>query len=170
MKFWDEISCNSPSNLLGINECKTLMYARVLIIICIITLDQYYFSEEYYSRGIFSPFLCLVILLLVLPSNFIVARVKIRDSKICFNFKHDCIFYFIDIYSSQMINSPPFPPSFFFLLQIQNRMLDVSRTASYEIILVHLSVCQSVCPFLRPSLSFFKIGSLVFSDIVHDDR
>ena len=50
--------------------------------------------------GTFSPFLCLAILRLVLPSNFIVARVKIRDSKICFNFKHDCIFYFIDIYSS----------------------------------------------------------------------
>ena len=35
--------------------------------------------------------------------------------------------------------------------------LGVSRTASYEITLV------------RPLLSFFKIGSLVFSDIVHDD-
>ena len=26
-----------------------------------------------------------------------------------------------------------------------------------------------VCPFVRPSLSFLKIGSLVFPDIVHDD-
>ena len=43
--------------------------------------------------------------------------------------------------------------------------LDVSRTASYEITLVHLSVHPSV----RPSLSFLKIESLVFSDIVHDD-
>ena len=43
--------------------------------------------------------------------------------------------------------------------------LDVSRTASYEITLVHLSVC----PYVRPSLSFLKIGSLVFSDIAHDD-
>ena len=43
--------------------------------------------------------------------------------------------------------------------------LDVSRTASYEIILVRLSVCLSI----RPSLNFLKIGSLVFSDIGHDD-
>ena len=39
--------------------------------------------------------------------------------------------------------------------------LDVSRTASYEITLARLSV--------RPSLSFLKIGSLVFSDIVNHD-
>ena len=44
-------------------------------------------------------------------------------------------------------------------------LLDVSRTASYEITLVYLSVFL----FVRPSLSFFKIGSLVFSDIVHDN-
>ena len=43
--------------------------------------------------------------------------------------------------------------------------LDVSRTASYEITLVRLSVRPSV----RPSLSFLKIGLLLFSDIVHDD-
>ena len=43
--------------------------------------------------------------------------------------------------------------------------LDVSRTAPCEITLVRLSVCPSVLP----SLSFLKIGSLVFSDIVHDD-
>ena len=40
-------------------------------------------------------------------------------------------------------------------------MLDVSRTASYEITVVRLSV--------PPLLKFLKIGSLVFSDIVHDD-
>ena len=45
------------------------------------------------------------------------------------------------------------------------RKLHVSGTASYEITLVHLCICQSVCL----SLSFFKIGSLVFSNIVHDD-
>ena len=39
--------------------------------------------------------------------------------------------------------------------------LDVSRTASYEVTLVRPSVC--------PSLSFLKVGSLVCSDIVHDD-
>ena len=38
--------------------------------------------------------------------------------------------------------------------------LDVSWTASFEITIVLLSV--------RPSLHFLKIGSLVFSDIVHD--
>ena len=37
---------------------------------------------------------------------------------------------------------------------------DISRTASYETTLVRLSV-------RRPSLNFFKTGSLVFSDIVH---
>ena len=48
--------------------------------------------------------------------------------------------------------------------------LDVSRTASYEISLVRLSArCPSVRPSVRPSLSFLKIGPLVFSDIVHDD-
>ena len=43
--------------------------------------------------------------------------------------------------------------------------LDVVRAASYEITLVRQSVCLSV----RPSLNYFKIGSLVFSDIVHGD-
>ena len=38
----------------------------------------------------------------------------------------------------------------------------VSQTASYEITFVHLS--------FRRSQSFLKIGSLVFCDIVHDDR
>ena len=44
-------------------------------------------------------------------------------------------------------------------------MLDVSWTASYEITLVRLSVCPSVCSSVRSSLSFLKIGSLAFSDI-----
>ena len=34
---------------------------------------------------------------------------------------------------------------------------------------VRLFVRLSVCPSVRASLSFLKIGSLVFSDIVHDD-
>ena len=42
---------------------------------------------------------------------------------------------------------------------------DVSRTASYEITFFRLSIYPSV----RPTLSFLKIGSLVLSDIVHDD-
>ena len=41
--------------------------------------------------------------------------------------------------------------------------LDPSWTASNEITLVRLSVCPSV-------ITFFKIESLVFFDIVHDDR
>ena len=45
--------------------------------------------------------------------------------------------------------------------------LDVSRTASYEISLI--CVCLSICLSICLSLSFLKIGSLVFSDIVHDD-
>ena len=45
------------------------------------------------------------------------------------------------------------------------RMLDVSRAESYEITPVRLSVRL----FVRLSLSFLKIRSLVFSDIVHDD-
>ena len=48
-------------------------------------------------------------------------------------------------------------------------MLNISQTASYEITLVRLSVCWSVCPSVRLSLSFLKIGSLVFSDIVEYD-
>ena len=52
-------------------------------------------------------------------------------------------------------------------------MLDLSRTESYEITLVHLFVCLhirlSVCVSVRQSLSFLKTGSLAFPDIVHDD-
>ena len=29
--------------------------------------------------------------------------------------------------------------------------------------------CNHSCPSVRPSLSFLKIGLLVFSDIVHDN-
>ena len=46
--------------------------------------------------------------------------------------------------------------------------LDVSQKASYEIALIHLSVRSSVRLSVRPSLSFLKIGSLVFSDIAYD--
>ena len=34
---------------------------------------------------------------------------------------------------------------------------------------VGLSARLSVRPFIRPSLTFLKIGSLDFSDVVHDD-
>ena len=42
---------------------------------------------------------------------------------------------------------------------------DASRTSSYEITLVR----PPVCPYVRPPLIFLKIGSLVLSDIVHND-
>ena len=44
------------------------------------------------------------------------------------------------------------------------KTLNDSRT-TYEITLVRLSVPLSA----RPSLSFLKIGSIVFSDVVHDE-
>ena len=43
--------------------------------------------------------------------------------------------------------------------------LDVNWTAPYEITLARLSIRLSV----RPSLSFLKIESLAFSNIVHDN-
>ena len=46
-----------------------------------------------------------------------------------------------------------------------NWMLDASRTPSYDVTLVRLSL--PVCSSVRPSLSCLKIGSLFFSDI-HD--
>ena len=49
-------------------------------------------------------------------------------------------------------------------------MVDVSRRASYKITLVGLFVRLFVCPSPPPSLIFLKIGSLVFSNIVNDDR
>ena len=43
--------------------------------------------------------------------------------------------------------------------------LDISQTASYEITPVCLSVRLTICL----SLKFLQIGSLAFSDILHDD-
>ena len=48
-------------------------------------------------------------------------------------------------------------------------MLDISQTTSYEITHVCLTILLSVCLSIRLSLSFLRIGSLVFADIVHDD-
>ena len=47
--------------------------------------------------------------------------------------------------------------------------LDVSRTVTYEVTLVRLSVGLYVSLSVLPSLSFLKSRSLVLSDIVHDD-
>ena len=46
-------------------------------------------------------------------------------------------------------------------------MLHVSWTGPCEVTRVHLSVHLSIGPFVYPSLSFLKIGSLAFYDIVH---
>ena len=46
---------------------------------------------------------------------------------------------------------------------------DVSRTAFYEITLVGLFVCPSVCQFVHPSPSFLKTASSVLSGIVHGE-
>ena len=64
---------------------------------------------------------------------------------------------------------------FFTKLFIYYWTFNVSPTVSYEITLFRLSfchsfclsVCPSVCKSVRPSLTFLKIGSLVYSDIVH---
>ena len=48
-------------------------------------------------------------------------------------------------------------------------MLDISRTLSCKITLVHLSVFGPIAPPICLSLSFFKIRPLVFCDIVHND-
>ena len=45
----------------------------------------------------------------------------------------------------------------------------VGQRPMESLLSVCLSVRLSVCPsVLRPSLSFLKIGSLFFSDIIHD--
>ena len=54
---------------------------------------------------------------------------------------------------------------FVFMALLKYWMLDVSRTASFDEITLVSSVHPSVCL----SLSFLKIGSLDFSDILHDD-
>ena len=50
---------------------------------------------------------------------------------------------------------------------------DVSRRAFYEITVIRLFVCPSVCPavsqFVHSSISFLKIASSVLSDIIHGD-
>ena len=53
---------------------------------------------------------------------------------------------------------------FFLLLFILfiDRMFDVSQTASYEITLVHLSICLSITKFSQDWI-------IIFPDIVRDD-
>ena len=53
-----------------------------------------------------------------------------------------------------------------FLSYILKKLVGCSTLVGQRPMKSHSSVCLSVCP----SLSFVKIGSLVFSDIVHDDN
>ena len=57
------------------------------------------------------------------------------------------------------------PSHTFLSIRLLYWTLNISQTASYEVTYICLFACLSV----RPSLSFIKIGSLVFSNIVHDD-
>ena len=61
---------------------------------------------------------------------------------------------------------------FFFLDQITDvRWYPIARSTLVEQRPMKSlsSVCVSVRPSIRPAISFLKIGSLVFSDIVRDD-
>ena len=73
IKFLGEISDNCPNYLLGTNAYKTLescWYFLLTILECVNT------TSAISKWGTFSPFLSLVILLLVIPSNFTVSGVK----------------------------------------------------------------------------------------------
>ena len=73
IKFLGEMFNNWPNDLLGTNVYKTLEFCWQLLLR---TLKCIYTASEIPKRGTFSPFLSSVILLLVLPSNFIVSGVK----------------------------------------------------------------------------------------------
>ena len=81
-----------------------------------------------------------------------------------------CLNIFLSKYPFEIIILHCFFIAFFFeVFSICFWTLNVSWTASYGITLVCLSLCGSVCLSVFPSLSFLKIGSVVFSDIVHVD-
>ena len=68
-----EISSNWPNDLLGINDYKTLEY----YLQSLFTIKQWTNITLVISKwGTLSPYFSLVILLLVLPTNFIVSGVK----------------------------------------------------------------------------------------------
>ena len=73
INFFDEIPSNWPNDLLGTNVYKTLESCWQLLL----TVLQCTNTTSVISKwGTFSPFSSLVILLLVLPSNYIVSGVK----------------------------------------------------------------------------------------------
>ena len=72
MTFFGEVSNNLPNDLFGASIYKTLEFFRLLL-----TILQFSNVTSVISKlGTFSPFSFLVILLLVVPSNFIVSGVK----------------------------------------------------------------------------------------------
>ena len=74
IKFVDEISSNQPNDLLAANVYQTLDN-------CCLAILQWANTISVISKqGTFSPFSSLVILLLVLPSNFIVSGIKVQDN------------------------------------------------------------------------------------------
>ena len=77
MKLLGEISCNSPKKLLGLNVYKTFESCRWSLL----TISQW--TTFVISKlGKVSPFLSLVILLLLLPSIFVVVVVPgIKSSR-----------------------------------------------------------------------------------------
>ena len=84
IKFLGEISDNLPSDLLGTNIYKALEFHSQLSW----TLLQCTNTTSVISKlGKFSPSLFLVILLLVLPSNFIVSGVKSLKYYLAFTLK-----------------------------------------------------------------------------------
>ena len=90
------ISNNWPNDLLGKNVYKTLKSCWQLLL----TIVQWRNGTSIISKwGTFSPFLSLVIIRLVFPSNFIVSDVKSLRNITCFNSKCDPVIYFIYIYS-----------------------------------------------------------------------
>ena len=79
MKLLREISCNSPKKLLGLNVYKTFESCRWSLL----TISQWTNTTFVISKlGKVSPFLSLVILLLLLPSILVVVVVPgIKSSR-----------------------------------------------------------------------------------------
>ena len=94
IKLFGELSSNCLNNLLRINACKTLGSCWWSLL----TILQWTNTTSVISKlDTFSPFLSLVILLLLPPSNFIVSGAK--SLIYCLYFKCDFIFYFIYVCS-----------------------------------------------------------------------
>ena len=70
--MFGEIFSNSPSDLLGTNVFKTLKSCWWSLLTILKSIDN---TSATYKWGTFPPFSSLVILLLVLPSNFVVSNI-----------------------------------------------------------------------------------------------